>query len=216
MRVPSEPSAGGAAKGLSPKVMTMGEIIAWLDQRHGAIFASVVVLVIAGLSALLVKRLVKSWLLSLQARLQLADATVLGVIRVVTGIIWLIALLSILDAWGIALAGLWGVLVSAIAVIGVGFLATWAMISNFTASFFLAIWRPFRLGDTIVLLPENTTGRVIGRNLMFTVISEQDGSVVNVPNNFFFQKMFRVLNAQAAVERTSEQSATAGEEGSNT
>jgi small-conductance mechanosensitive channel len=196
--------------------MTMGEIIAWLDQRHGAIFASAVVLAIAGLSALLVKRLVKSWLLSIQTRLQLADATVLGVMRVVTGLIWLIALLSILNAWGIALAGLWGVLVSAIAVIGVGFLATWAMISNFTASFFLAIWRPFRLGDTIVLLPENTTGRVTGRNLMFTVISEQDGSVVNVPNNFFFQKMFRVLNTQAAVERTSEQSATAGEEGSNT
>ncbi len=118
----------------------------------------------------------EGWLLNIQTRPQLADATVLGVIRVATGVIWLIALLSILDAWGIALAGLWGVLVSAIAVIGVGFLATWAMISNFTASFFLAIWRPFRLGDTIVLLPENTTGRVIGRNLMFTVISEQDGS----------------------------------------
>jgi len=96
--------------------------------------------------------------------------------------------------WGIGLAGLWGLLVSAIAVIGVGFLATWAIVSNFTASFFLTIWRPFRLGDTVVLLPENTAGRVTDRNLMFTVLHEQDGSVVYVFNNFFFQKMFRVIS----------------------
>ena len=29
---------------------------------------------------------------------------------------------------------------------------------------------------------------------MFTVLREQDGSVVNVPNNFFFQKMFKVIS----------------------
>ncbi len=78
--------------------------------------------------------------------------------------------------------------------IGVGFLATWAIISNFTASLFLTIWRPFRLGDTVVILPENTAGRVTQQNLMFTVLREQDGSVVNVPNNLFFQKMFRVVS----------------------
>jgi len=88
-----------------------------------------------------------------------------------------------------------GLLVSATAVIGVGFLATWAMVSNFTASFFLTIWQPFRLGDTVILLPDNTGGRVTDRNLMFTVLREQDGSVINVPNNFFFQKIFRVVSA---------------------
>ncbi|MFZ1004937.1 MAG: mechanosensitive ion channel domain-containing protein, partial [Pseudolabrys sp.] len=107
---------------------------------------------------------------------------------------WLIAVLSILDAWGIGIAGLWGLVVSSIAVIGVGFLATWAIVSNFTSSFFLTIWRPFRLGDTVILLPENTSGRVTDRNLMFTVLRDQDGSVVNVPNNLFFQKMFRVTS----------------------
>jgi hypothetical protein len=37
-------------------------------------------------------------------------------------------------------------MVSVATIIGVGFLATWAMVSNVTASLFLAIWRPFRLG----------------------------------------------------------------------
>ena len=73
-----------------------------------------------------------------------------------------------------------------------GFLATWAMVSNVTASLFLTIWHPFRLGDTVELLPENLKGRAIDRNLMFTVLREESGSVLQVPNNLFFQKIFRV------------------------
>lgn len=175
----------------------MSDIITWLDQHHvdlGAILTSIAVLVGAGVAISLLKRLLNNWLNSIQPRLQLSDTTIPTIIRVVTAAFWLIAVLLVLDAWGIGLAGLWGLLVSAIAVIGVGFLATWASVSNFTASFFLTIWRPFRLGDTVVLLPENTTGRVTDRNLMFTVLHEQDGSTVYVPNNFFFQKMFRVIS----------------------
>jgi small-conductance mechanosensitive channel len=173
-----------------------GDIIAWLDQRHvnlDAIFTSAAVLVVAGLAIPVFRRFLRNWLNSVQARFQLADSTISAIIRFVTGALLLIAALLILGAWGIALAGLWGLLVSTVAVIGVGFLATWAMISNFTASFFLTIWRPFHLGDTVVMLPENTEGRVTDRNLMFTVLRERDGSVVNVPNNLFFQKMFRVV-----------------------
>lgn len=176
----------------------MREIIAWLDQRHvnfDAILTSLAVLVIAGLGIPVFRRFLRNWLNSVQARFQLADPTISAIIRFVTGALLLIAALLILGAWGIALAGLWGLLVSVIAVIGVGFLATWAMISNFTASFFLTIWRPFHLGDTVVMLPENTEGRVTDRNLMFTVLREKDGSVVNVPNNLFFQKMFRVVSS---------------------
>jgi small-conductance mechanosensitive channel len=175
----------------------MSAIIFWFDQQHvnfAAIITSALILVIAGFSIPVVKRLLRNWLGSVEARVQLTEATVSAIIRIVSIGLWLIAVLLILDSWGIALAGVWGLLVSAIAVIGVGFLATWAIISNFSASLFLAIWRPFRLGDTVVVLPENTTGRVSDRNLMFTVLREQDGSVVNVPNNFFFQKMFRVIS----------------------
>jgi len=68
------------------------------------------------------------------------------------------------------------------------------MTSNFTASFFLALWRPFHVGQTVEVLPENLKGRVVGRNLMFTTLSEESGSVLQIPNSLFFQKMFRVSN----------------------
>ncbi len=175
----------------------MSAITAWFDQQHvnfAALITSAAVLVIAALAIPLVKRLLRNWLSSMGARIQLSEATVSAMIRTVSVGLWLIATLLILDAWGIALAGVWGLLVSGIAVIGVGFLATWAIISNFTASLFLTIWRPFRLGDRVVILPENTAGRVTQHNLMFTVLREEDGSVVNVPNNLFFQKTFRVVS----------------------
>ncbi len=175
----------------------MSAIISWFDQQHvnfAAMITSAVILLIAGLSIPVVKRLLRNWLGSIDARVQLTEVTVSAIIRIASVGLWLMAVLLILDAWGIALAGVWGLLVSAIAVIGVGFLATWAIISNVTSSLFLTIWRPFRLGDTIVILPENTAGRVTERNFMFTVLREQDGSVVDVPNNFFFQKMFRVVS----------------------
>jgi small-conductance mechanosensitive channel len=110
----------------------------------------------------------------------------------VTITLWLVALLLVLDLWGIGVGGLWTLMVSVATIIGVGFLATWAMVSNVTASLFLAIWRPFRLGDTVELLPENLKGRAIDRNLMFTVLREDGGSFLQIPNNVFFQRIFRV------------------------
>lgn len=83
-------------------------------------------------------------------------------------------------------------LISAAAVIGVGFLAVWTMVSNVTASIFITIWRPFHLGETIELLPENLKGRVIDRNMMFTAVRDETGCVLQIPNNLFFQKMFKV------------------------
>ena len=76
--------------------------------------------------------------------------------------------------------------------IGVGFLAVWTIVSNITASVFITIWRPFRLGETVEILPESLRGRVIDRNLMFTVLREASGAALQIPNNLFFQKMFRV------------------------
>jgi small-conductance mechanosensitive channel len=73
------------------------------------------------------------------------------------------------------------------------------MVSNFTASLFITVWRPFHLGDTVELLPENLKGRVVDRNLLFTALREDGGSVIQVPNNLFLQKMFRVGSGQRSL-----------------
>ena len=173
----------------------MTKIIEWFDQHNintVSAIGTVAILLLASIIIPLQSRFLKRWLIYLQSRLNLTDKTKFIVNRVITAVLWTLTVFIVLNVWGIGFGGVWAVLVSAIAIIGVGFIATWALISNFTASFFLVLWRPFHVGHTVEILPENLKGRVISRNLMFTTLSEETGSVLQIPNNLFFQKMFRV------------------------
>jgi small-conductance mechanosensitive channel len=115
--------------------------------------------------------------------------------RTVNSMLAIAAGLILLSFWGVSVGGVWTFLASAAAVIGVGFLAFWTMVSNVTAGVFITIWRPFHLGETIEIIPETVKGRVVDRNMMFTVIREPGGTALYVPNNLFFQKMFRVSDS---------------------
>ena len=179
---------------MKPEV-SMTQIIEWLNQHNINAVKTIGTVAILLLALIIIPRLsrsLKQWLIHLESRLNVTDKTNSIINRVIIAVLWALIVFIILDVWGIGLAGVWAVLVSAITIIGVGFIATWAMTSNFTASFFLALWRPFHVGQTVEVLPENLKGRVVGRNLMFTTLSEESGSVLQIPNSLFFQKMFRV------------------------
>ena len=171
----------------------------WLAKSNVSVMmvlATVIVIVAAFITVSFITRLMAGSIRGLEQRLSLSEESLLGFTRVIKGIVWLIAAMLILSLWGVSVSGLWTLLVSAAAVIGVGFLAVWAIISNATASLFITVWRPFQSGDTVELLPENFKGRVIGRNMMFTVLREENGSRLHVPNNLFFQKIFRVSQGE--------------------
>jgi len=173
----------------------MKDLAAWLAQHNVsviAVLATIGLVVGAFILSYFLKRPLRDSLRRLASRLRLPYEAVLTATRWLIGAVWIIAALVVLEIWGVSVGGLWTLLVSVATIVGVGFLATWTMISNITASFFLAVWRPFRLGDTIELIPENLSGRVIDRNLMFVVVRENSGSVIQIANNLFFQKMFRV------------------------
>jgi small-conductance mechanosensitive channel len=173
----------------------MDDLAVWLA-RHNvsaiAVLATIGVVTGAFVLSYLLRRRLRDSRRQLAARLRLSYETVLIATRLSIGALWIIAAMLVLEIWGVSVGGLWTLLVSVATVVGVGFLATWTMISNITASFFIAFWRPFRLGDTIEMLPENLSGRVIDRNLMFVVVREDSGTIIQVPNNLFFQKMFKV------------------------
>lgn len=178
----------------------MDEIANWATEyglHWQAILSSLVLLLIALVVAFAVHRVLQRLLLRVQRHLAITYETIAWLTRAIGAVVWLIAALLLLDTWGVSVSGVWTFLVGAITVIGVGFLAVWAMVSNITASVFLAIWRPFRLGEMVEVLPENAKGRVVDRNLMFTVLREEAGTVLHIPNNLFFQKMFRVSEAES-------------------
>jgi len=173
----------------------MHPVVTWFDQANISVpllLVTAALILFALIAILALNRLMRGWLRSLEARVHLSYETVLTLTRVVSGGLWLVTALLVLNLWGVSVSGMWTLLASAVAVIGVGFLAVWTMVSNVTASFFISLWRPFRLGQTVEILPEALKGRVIDRNLMFTMLRDEDGNLLQVPNNLFFQKMFRV------------------------
>ena len=177
----------------------MIQIIKWLNQHNiNAVktIGSVGLLLLASIVIPRLGRSLKQWLIHLQSRLNLTDKTNSTINRVIIAVLWTFTVFVVLDVWGIGLGGVWAVLVGAVTIIGVGFIATWAMTSNLTASLFLVFWRPFHVGQTVEILPENLKGCVVDRNLMFTTLREDSGSVLQIPNSLFFQKIFRVSGDQ--------------------
>jgi len=175
--------------------ISVTDIAGWFDRHHVSMIAMLLTvgLVIGAFAvSALLKRPLQDALRRLAFRVRLPYETVQTITRILIGALWIVVAMLVLEVWGVSVGGLWTLMVSAATVVGVGFLATWTMISNITASFFIAFWRPFHLGDTVEVLPENLKGRVIDINTMFVVVRESGGSTIQIPNNLFFQKMFRV------------------------
>ncbi len=173
----------------------MFQNIEWMKDYHiqmSTILATIELLVGALVVVIVLNRIIRHWLYPAGMRVGLPSDIMVSIGRAVSYLLWFVTLMLALELWGFSASGLWTLLAGVATIIGVGFLATWAMISTVTASLLLAVWRPFHLGDTVELLPENLKGRAITVNLMFTVLHEDEGSVLQVPNNLFFQKIFRV------------------------
>jgi small-conductance mechanosensitive channel len=171
----------------------------WISQNAAAkLLVSLVLLVLAAvISSFLRNKALRNVIRQWEAQVHLGSGAVLLLLRIAANIVWLVALLLILGVWGVNVTGMWTLLASAAAVIGVGFLAVWTMISNVTASIFITIWSPFKLGQMVEIVPENLKGRVVDRNMMFTVLRDGSDRVLHVPNNLFFQKMFWVTDEKA-------------------
>jgi small-conductance mechanosensitive channel len=177
--------------------------LTWLEQTSiplMPVILTAALLIGTAVLNLALNRMVRRLSRGLESRFRLPYESVLFATRLVTTAVWIVALLLTLQIWGVSVGGAWALLASVTAIIGVGFLAVWTMISNVTASLFITLWRPFHLGQKIELLPENLQGRAIDRNMMFTTLREEGGSLLQVPNNLFFQKMFRVSGARIPSE----------------
>jgi small-conductance mechanosensitive channel len=181
----------------------MDQIAFWLDQLKAnlsPILTTLGVLVLVAASLSVLNRLLRPQFRRFESLLHLPVKISLRMMRLIAATVWLIAAIFILEIWGVNVGGLWTLLVSAAAVIGVGFLATWSIISNITASFFLMIWRPFQFDDMVQIFPENLQGRVVDRNFMYVLLQEDSGALIKVPNNLFLQKIIRVTPAAISLE----------------
>jgi small-conductance mechanosensitive channel len=96
----------------------------------------------------------------------------------------------VLQQFGV-LGNAWAALTAILAMVAIGFVAVWSVLSNSLCSILLMVTRPFNVGDTVEIPDVNLRGKVIDFNLIFTTLREEDGSLIQVPNNTFLQKPIR-------------------------
>lgn len=119
--------------------------------------------------------------------------------RVLRWIYLPIAALFVLQQAGVNLGILWTLISAGLAMVAIGFVAVWSVLSNISAAFMILTTRLFRIGDHIAITEpvakEGLSGTVVDNNLLFTTIAlsqSPDATVVKVPNNIFFQKAVHI------------------------
>lgn len=77
------------------------------------------------------------------------------------------------------------------AMVAIGFVASWSVLSNAFCSILLLIYQPFTLGHTVELLDAEVKGKIVNFNLIYTTLETPEGEHVQVPNSLFFQQAVR-------------------------
>lgn len=101
------------------------------------------------------------------------------------------SLILVLTRWGFELNGVLAALGAVLGLVAIGFVAVWSVLSNFLCTFVLIVFKPFSVGDELEIPSDNVRGKVVDLTLLFTTLRHSDGEHVVIPNNMFFQKIFR-------------------------
>jgi small-conductance mechanosensitive channel len=166
----------------------------WLDLLTFALHVFLIVL-----CAWLLNLLVRRTLRRLSKSYHLPQEVVIGARRTIAFFIYAVALLLVLDRFGVSGTVLWTAFTGFAAVAAVAFFAAWSVLSNIFCTLLLLVTRPFRLYDHIELLENGEKpglkGQVVDINIIHTTLKERlpDGgeAVLQIPNNLFFQRAVR-------------------------
>ncbi len=181
----------------------------------------------AGIAVKILLTLLAAWLLRVLARrlirrfaehYTLPPEMVMGARRITSFVVYFSAVLYILSLLGASPSVLWTAFTGFAAVGAVAFFAAWSVLSNIFCTLLIFTTRPFRLHDYIEVLENGEKpglkGRVIDVNLIYTTLQEtgdgHEGTVLQLPNNLFFQRTVRRWRDPAQAPAASRATAEGG------
>ncbi len=109
-------------------------------------------------------------------------------------------LFLVLTLFGYNVNGLLTMLTGVAAMVAVGFVAVWSVLSNFLCTFVLILFKPFSVGDELEIPADKVQGRVVDLSLLFTTLRTPDGANYLIPNNMFFQRIMLRRRGEKPVE----------------
>jgi small-conductance mechanosensitive channel len=112
----------------------------------------------------------------------------------------LVAASLILKRFGYNVDTLLAVIGTVLGLVAIGFVAVWSVLSNFLCTFVLILFKPFSIGDELEIPGDSVAGKVVDLTLIFTTLRNPTGEYIQVPNNIFFQKIFKRRAGQKAID----------------
>ncbi len=152
--------------------------------------------------ALVVDRIIYSALYTLYVSGRMPESTTNIIRRWMRGLLATITILFIVAIAGYEISNIWTFLATMMAMIAVGFVAVWSVLSNILSTFIILIWRPFNVGEEIDIQPEGIKGEVVDINFMYTILKSEDDDHTTVPNSLFLQKFIRRTPTRRKPRRT--------------
>ena len=152
--------------------------------------------------ALVVDRVAFAGLHALQRAGRVPESTARIIRRWGRGLLVMIAGLCIVALAGYRITGLWAFLTAVMGLVAIGFVAVWSILANVTSTLIILIWRPFNVGERVLIQPDGIEGEVVDINFMYTLLRCDGGARTTVPNSLFLQKFIRRLPPTQQVERS--------------
>ena len=138
---------------------------------------------------------------SIGARKKAAPQRATYIAKVFNAGVFILAAILMSLIWGVDYGSVLVLASSVLAVLGVAFFAQWSILSNITASIVIFFSYPSRIGDRVRIVDgENSlTGEIQNINLFQVLIRDDDGNLINYPNNLIIQKpLVRITEPEAA------------------
>jgi len=164
-----------------------------------ALIAAVPSVLVIITAAIILNILIGRGLRILAYRTSFTEQEILPIRRALKRIIFIGAAVFVFGSFGLNVGGMWGVLSTILAMLAIGFVAVWSVLSNTLCTLIIMLFRPFAVGDHVEFAGEPVQGRVVDLNLIYTTLDAGDGTVMQVPNNHFFQKVLRRRHASRGV-----------------
>lgn len=175
-------------------VIFMTPILAQLEKASLSFWVENALIIIGGLILVSLTIRVLEMLINNKVQSSVPVSPILIALRW-TGILIIIGL--ILERFDVEVMTM---LTTVLAMVAIGFVAVWSLVSHISATFILMVTKPFRVHDIISFVGEDIKGEVIDLTLFYTTLRHEDGDEFRVPNNMFFQKSLRVKKGSSKTE----------------
>lgn len=150
-----------------------------------------VVLVVLLFAHIFTRKVVKNILKKFRFTAQRRKLT----IRIVNLLLSITAIVFVSAIWGVKQSQMAVFISSAMAVLGIAFVAQWSLLSNITAGLILFFNHPLKIGDHIKIIEKDFVieGIINDITFFFVHIKTENREKISIANNIFLQKNISIV-----------------------